>query len=64
MSTVCFVFRPRRRVGGKLRIAANYSGKLRMPWETGNPSVIALGTTERRLAEQILNEKARERHLE
>ena len=60
---ICYVFKPRRRVKGVLAIAKHFSGKLRMPWET-KVAVIALQTSDRRIAERALNEAAKERHLE
>lgn len=59
----CFVFKPRRRINGVLHVARFYSGKLRMPWES-KPTVIALETTDRRIAERMLDEMAKQRHLE
>ena len=59
----CFVFKPRRRINGVLHVARYYSGKLRMPWES-KPTVIALETTDRRIAERKLDEMAKQRHLE
>jgi integrase len=59
----CFVFKPRRRVDGVLHVTRFFSGKLRMPWES-KPTVIALETTDRRIAERMLDEIAKQRHLE
>lgn len=61
---ICFVFRPKRRVNGKLQVTKYYSGKLRMDWETGNAAVIALGTSDKRIALDALNLIAKERHQE
>jgi integrase len=62
---ICYVFKPRRRVGGALRVAPRYSGKLRMDWEKDRPpEVIALHTTDKRVAERKLAELALEREKE
>src|SRR5665213_2380572 len=60
---ICHVFKPRRRVGGVLRVARHFSAKLRMDWEA-KVSVVALGTTDRRIAHKALETLAKERHLE
>ncbi|KAB2910886.1 MAG: hypothetical protein F9K30_22195 [Dechloromonas sp.] len=44
--------------------ARYFSGKLRMDWETGSPKIIALHTTDRRIAQRTLDEMAKEKHLE
>lgn len=58
-----FVFKPRRRVAGVLRVAEHYSAKLRMPWET-RVQVVALNTSDKRVAQDALNQIVRERHQE
>src|SRR5665213_2375662 len=60
---ICHVFKPRRRVGGVLRVARHFSAKLRMDWEA-KMSVVALGTSDRRIAHKALEMLAKERHLE
>ncbi|MBI5771661.1 MAG: tyrosine-type recombinase/integrase [Verrucomicrobia bacterium] len=61
---ICFVFKPKRRVHGVLRVSKTYFGKLQMPWEHGGPSVIALDTTDKRVAVDALNQMVKERHQE
>ena len=60
---ICFVFKPRRNVGGMLHETRLFSGKLRMDWEA-KTSIIALKTTDRRIAQRALDEMAKERQLE
>jgi integrase len=60
---ISYVFKPRRRVGGVLREARYFFGKLRMHWEA-KASVIALNTTDRRIALRDLDKLAKERDLE
>lgn len=60
---ICYVFKPKRRVDGVVQIAKYFSGKLRMDWET-KIEVIALQTTDRRIAQRAMDERAKERHLE
>ncbi len=43
---------------------AKFSGKLRMPWETGAAKVVALETTDKREARRALDELIRERFAE
>ena len=59
----CHVFRPRRRVNGRLKISRLYSGKLRLGWERAI-SIVALGVTDKRVAEQKLAEIVRDRERE
>jgi integrase len=54
---ICYVFRPSRRINGKVHRVANYSGKLRMEWEVGYPEVIALKTPDKREAQRKLDEE-------
>ncbi len=61
---ICFIFRPARRIDGRLHRVANYSGKLRMDWENGTPSVFALGTPDKREALRRLEERRIEREKE
>lgn len=61
---ICFTFRPKRRIQGKLHRTRYFSGKLRMPWETGNPQVIALHTPDRREARRRLDAIRIEREKE
>ncbi len=61
---ICFVFRPSRRIDGKVHRVANYSGKLRMEWETGCPTVIALHTPDKREAVRRLDAFRIEREKE
>jgi integrase len=57
---ICCVFRQKRRVDGVLKTAENYSGKLRMSWET-EISVIPLCTPDHRLALHKLLQEADDR---
>jgi integrase len=62
---ICYVFKKRRRIAGKVRESRDYFGKLRMEWETGQPRVFALHTSDRREAERRLLEerdKGEKRH--
>ncbi len=61
---ICFPFRPSRRINGKVHRVANYSGKLRMEWETGCPTVIALHTPDKREAVRRLDAIRIEREKE
>jgi integrase len=61
---ICFTFRPSRRIDGKVHRVANYSGKLRMEWETGCPAVIALHTPDKREAVRRLDAIRIEREKE
>ena len=60
---ICNVFKQRRRVNGVVVEADNYSGRLRMPWET-SVSTVALNTTDKRLAVHKLSQMAEEREKE
>lgn len=60
---ICSVFRQRRRIDGVLREAANWSGRLRMPWETV-VTTIALNTPDKRLAMHKLLKEADDREKE
>lgn len=60
---ICSVFRQKRRVDGVVRTAENYSGRLRMPWES-TVSTIALNTSDKRLALHRLSQIADEREKE
>lgn len=61
---ICFTFRPSRRINGKLHRVPNYSGKLRMEWETGLPQLIALHTPDQREADRKLDALRVEREKE
>lgn len=59
----CSVFRPKRRVDGKVRTARLYSGRVRLPgWPTER--TYALHVTDKRVAEQKLREIVRELEME
>ena len=60
---ICNVFKQRRRVNGVLQIAQNWSGRLRMPWET-SVSTVVLNTPDKRLALHKLSQIAEEREKE
>jgi integrase len=60
---ICSVFKQRRRINGELKEAANWSGRLRMPWET-KVSTVALHTTDKRIALHKLLQLADEREKE
>lgn len=60
---ICCVFRQKRRVNGVLKVADNYSGKLRMPWEA-SVSTVALNTPDKRIALHKLTQLAEEREKE
>jgi len=54
----CFVFRPKRRVNGKIRVARTWSGKFQLPGD-GKPSVVALGVSDKQVAREKLREIVR-----
>lgn len=54
---ICYAFKKRRRIAGKVRESRDYFGKLRMDWETGPARVIPLRTSDRREAERRLLEE-------
>ncbi len=60
---ICSVFKQRRRLDGVLKEAENYSGRLRMPWETV-VSTLALNTPDKRLALHKLLQFADDREKE
>jgi integrase len=60
---ICYVFKPRRRVDGKLCECRFYSGKLRLDGEP-RASVVGLHTTDQREAVRQLFEIVEERKLE
>jgi integrase len=60
---ICSVFKQRRRIDGELYEAPNWSGRLRMPWET-SVNTVALNTTDKRLALHKLSRLAEEREKE
>jgi len=60
---ICNVFKQRRRVNGELTIAENWSGRLRMPWET-SVTTVALNTSDKRTALHKLSQLAEEREKE
>jgi integrase len=61
---ISFLYRPRRRKGGKLGESRFYSAKIRMEWERGSPAVVALKVADRREAERLLAEEVKRRYLE
>ncbi len=61
---ICFIFRPARRVDGKLVRNPSYSAKIRMEWESGQPQVVALKTTDKREALHRLDALRIEREKE
>lgn len=52
---ICFLFKPRRRVAGKVVSVSHWHGALRMDWEHGHPRKWSLGTTDRREAQRRLD---------
>lgn len=61
---ICFIFKPRRRVAGRVRESRFYSGKIRMDWDS-RPEIVALKTTDKREALRLLTEnriKREKRH--
>lgn len=60
---ICSVFKQRRRISGEIKEAANWSGRLRMPWEAA-VSTIPLHTPDKRLALHRLLQVAEEREKE
>src|SRR5437879_3083644 len=55
---ICFVFKPRRRVDGKVRPARTWSGKFQLSADL-KPTVVALGVTDKQVAQQKLREIVR-----
>ena len=60
---ICNVFKQRRRVDGVLKVADNWTGRLRMPWESC-ASTVALNTSDKRIALHKLLQLADEREKE
>lgn len=55
---ICFVFRPKRRVNGKIRVARTWSGKFQLAGD-GKPTVLALGVSDKQVAQEKLREIVR-----
>jgi integrase len=55
---ICFVFRPRRRVKGKVRVARTWSGKFQLP-NDAKPIIVALGVMDKQVAQEKLREIVR-----
>jgi integrase len=55
----CFVFRQKRRVKGKLRIARTFSGKFQLPGDA-KPTVVPLGVMLKEVAQKKLREIVRD----
>jgi integrase len=60
---ICFVFRPKRRVNGKVRVARMWSGKFQLPGDL-KVTVVALGVTDKQVALEKLRRLVRERERE
>ena len=60
---ICSVFKQRRRINGEIKEAVNWSGRLRLPWETV-VSTIALNTSDKRVALHKLLKEADGREKE
>lgn len=60
---IAHVFKRRWRKDGKLHVAEHYSAKLQMSWES-KVQVISLQTTDKRIAQDYLNQLVKERHQE
>ena len=58
-----FVFRPKRRVNGKLRVARTWSGEFKLAGDA-KPTRIALGVTDKQVAEEKLRRIIREAERE
>jgi hypothetical protein len=50
---ICFVFRARRRVKGKVRVARTWSGKFQLSGDA-KPTVVALGVMDKQVAQEKL----------
>jgi integrase len=55
---MCFVFRSRRTVKGKVRVARTWSGKFRLP-DDPKPTTVALGVIDKQVAQEKLREIVR-----
>ncbi len=60
---ICYVFRPKRRVNGKVRIARTWSGEFRLAGDL-EPTRIALGVADKQVAEEKLRRIVREAERE
>jgi integrase len=56
---ICFVFRPRRRVKGKVRVARTWSGKFQLPGDA-KPTVAPLGVMDKQVAQEKLRQIVRD----
>src|SRR4030095_11550377 len=54
----CFVFRPRRRVNGKIRIARTWSGKFQLRGDA-KATVVGLAVSDKQVAQEKLREIVR-----
>lgn len=61
---ICYLFKRRRRVGGKVAISDKWYGALRMDWERGLPHEWSLGTSDKREAERLLHDERIRREKE
>jgi len=57
---MCFVFRPRRRVNGKVRVARTWSGKFQLLGDA-KPTVVHLGVSDKQVAQEMMRQIVRER---
>src|SRR4051794_9139889 len=55
---ICFVFRPRRQVDGKIRISRTWHGKFQLPGDA-KPTVVGLGVSDKQVAQEKLRETVR-----
>lgn len=55
---ICFVFRPKRRVNGKLRVGRTWNGKFQLRGDA-KPTVVALGVSDKQVAQEKLREMVR-----
>jgi len=55
---ICFVFKPRRRVDGKVRPSRTWSGKFQLPGDSKS-TVAPLGVTDKQVAQEKLREMVR-----
>ena len=60
---ISYLYKPKRKIGGKHKPARLWRARLRMPWES-KCADIALGTTDKQSAQQRLNELIAEREAE
>jgi integrase len=52
---ICYVFKRRRRIDGRLHESREWFGALRLEWEHGQTRKWSLGTTDKREAERLLH---------